>query len=214
MDVADIVALVDDHGFADIASVTKVDFINAAIRDICDLEPWPFLNKSATLNFNGSSATPTNMPADFGHVRFLQWVATRAPIRPQEREEMLWNSLDLSLVGVPTFYYFDGTTLKLWPIPASGTGTVLMDYGALQADVTASSVEADILIPPRFHDLIWISTLINLYLKDDDPEMALAYQGLLDRKLQRARASIWRQQVQEHPVVKWIDVDDYDNELY
>jgi len=71
LNVSDLLAEISNHGFSDSATTTQMFALNSAYWDACGREEWPFLKKSATLTFNGSASTPTNLPSDFHAVQAL-----------------------------------------------------------------------------------------------------------------------------------------------
>jgi len=64
MDVSEIIDDLEDHGFEDTSEARKLAALNDTLWDVTGREPWPFLEKSVALSFNGSSSTPTNLPSD------------------------------------------------------------------------------------------------------------------------------------------------------
>ena len=61
MTAAEIIAEIDDAGFDDKDTSIKLSALNEVYWEVCGLEPWPFLEKTVTLAFDGSSGVPTNL---------------------------------------------------------------------------------------------------------------------------------------------------------
>lgn len=218
MNVSDIIAELGNHGFTDSATTTMMFAINSAYWDVCGRQEWPFLMKSATLSFNGSTSTSTNLPSDFHAVQAMQvngfatfdgW--TDGTIRHERYDDMLNNYLGASTqpVDVPRFFYFIGTQLNFYPIPPSTT-TVLMSYIATPADLQSSDVEATILIPKQFHR----STLLNgalyrLYAMEDDTDLAAGFQQFYEQGIQQMQHWASKLQFQRGDVVHQVEHDRY-----
>src|SRR5690242_11248402 len=107
MNVSDMLDELSDYGFTDTSVVRKINHINYAIRDICGREPWPFLEASTTLNFDGTNDTPTNMPSNIRAVLRITEVATGrrlSPVRLDDLEDSY--SAQLTTVAAPQVYWW------------------------------------------------------------------------------------------------------------
>ena len=170
--VADILNDLNDFGFADTSTTSKLARINDSIRDICKRKAWPFLETSTTLTFDGTNAKPSNLPALFR--------ASRAVVDPTNGRTIHWvrldalekqNALLITQTGDPLVYYFEGRNLQVAPIPPSSQ-TLRLRYYQFHPLVDATTLESGILIPPDGHWAITLGTLIKLYAQDDDPQMS------------------------------------------
>ena len=120
--VAEIITEMGDWGFADYSSTRKVSAINNAYWDVAGREPWPFLEKEINLNFDGSSATPSNAPSDLSAVLKITNIATGQRLTPCRLDDLEDNwSQQISQVGTPFVYYFLKDTLKTVPISSAAT---------------------------------------------------------------------------------------------
>lgn len=209
MDIADILTELSDHGFEDTTDAEKLNCINDTLWDIESREPWPFLEKTTTLNFDGTSAAPTNLPADFKAVMWLYDNTAGVSIWP-ERLSTIRNraATQLAQVADPSWYYFVGSSLRLWPTPGVSTGRYQLDYLATQQAVNATSVAADILLPPRHHRAIVLGTLWRLYKKEDDPDNGNMFQIDYENRIQQMREDLFRRQYQRADQIFVIDEDD------
>lgn len=208
MDAATLLSTLDEHGFQNRATAIKLAFLNETYFDICSLEAWPFLQATATLSFNGSSPTPTNLPSDFGDVVFMQDVATRGSIDPIELQDYRWYGYDPAETGDPLYYYFIGDTIYFHPIPPSGSNTVRLDYLKIPTALAADTTEVNILIPKRHHDILWLGAIIKLQGQDDDETLMPVYTHMFDKKLSRMRADLWRKQYQRPDNIKNVEWSD------
>lgn len=209
MTAAEILSLIDNHGFVDTDEADKLIAINDALWDICSREPWPFLEKSVTFTFNGSSATPTNFPSDFKSALSVvdtQYPRRLYPLRIEDFRSKLGSVSDNS--GDPTYYYFLDRSFFVWPIPASTNTTTVMTYIARQAELTADSVEADILLPIEHHTLLVDGALSRLYFEDDDPEYAADRMQAFEKRLQTMRGELWKVQYDRADTIEITDDDD------
>lgn len=211
MDVATIIDLLDEYGFADSDAGLKLQAIQGAIWKIEGSKPWPFLEASVDLNFDGSSGTATNLPADFRAALRLKDLSTGdriTPVRLDDAEDHIGK--DYSETGNPAFYYFEGGQLKVWPLPVSGNGRLRLKYVRWSAAVTATSPESDILIPKQYHEAILYGALLRLLDSEDDPELSVRFQGHFDLHLQQMETTLFQLQFDRPDVIAITDPDDWD----
>lgn len=209
MDVSEIIQELNNHGFEDTDSTQKMLVINDTLWDIESREPWPFLEKTTTLNFNGSSEIPTNMPTDFKAVMWLYDTVNAVTLQP-ERLSTIRDRFGASLTQVtdPLMYYFVGSSMRLYPVPPSATGRYRLDYFATQPELTSSDVEASILLPKRHHRIISLGALWRLYKLEDDPENAQQFQEDYEGRITTMREDLFRRQHQRADQIFVTDEDD------
>lgn len=231
MQVSDITQELADHGFGNTVTTTRqLWFINDTIWDICSREKWPFLEKSVTLTFSGSSATATNWPSDFKATLSMVNTANGQVVQP-ERVEFLdkRNAMNLTQGGPPVWYFFigsggtsagdaeapvgDSAACNFWPIPGSGD-VVLMRYMAQHPQVAANTTESGILIPPQHHRAISLGALWKCFDQEDDPDMAMRYQTLYENRIESMKRDIFMRQYDRPDRVYVIGYDDYDQDFY
>lgn len=208
--VSELLTSINNHGFTDTETSEKLQAINDANWDICSREPWPFLEKSLALTFNGSSAQPTNFPADFKAMLSVvdtQFPRRLYPIRIEDFRSQLGN--DQTHAGDPVYYYFLSRAFFVWPVPPSTNTTTVMTYVARQTKLVEASVEADILLPKEHHIAILDGALSRLYFQDDDPELAADRKQAFEGRIQTMRDDIWKVQYDRADTIEIVDVDDY-----
>ena len=207
--VSDMLSFIDDHGFEDANSNTKLDALNTAIADFNAREPWPFLEaQPVTLTFNGTSSVPTNLPSDFGAVLTLVDPNTGRLIMPERIDNLEKEAAQLTTQtgSDPIFYYFIGGQLNFAAIPGASF-TARLRYLRVQPEVTGSSTSADIFLPTR-HWMAYIEGALSiLYDQDDDPEMAVRMQTRLEARVERIRNELWGQQYDRSDSVRMTDPD-------
>lgn len=211
MDVATITDLLDEYGFADSDAGLKLQAIQGAIWEIEGRKPWPFLETFTTLNFDGSSGTATNLPANLRYTLRLKDLSTGArilPVREEDAEDHI--GLDYTENGDPSFYYFEGGQLKVWPLPPSSTGRLRLKYGRWSEPITAASPESAILIPKYYHEAILYGALLRLLDSEDDPELSVRYQGHFDLRLQQMETTLFQLQFDRPDSIQITDPDDWD----
>lgn len=209
MDVSEILTELTDHGFEDTSTERKLAKVNDALWDIESREPWPFLEKTATLNFNGASPAATNLPADFKAVLWLYDNTNGVTLWPERLStvrDRYGNTINQ--VSDPASYYFVAGELRLYPVPASSTGRFQLDYMATQTEVTENTLQAAILIPPRHHQAIVLGALWRLYKMEDDPENGNAFQIDYENRLQQMHEDLFRRQYQRSDQIFVVDEDD------
>lgn len=209
MTVAEILEELVAYGFEDTSTETKLRKINTTLWDIESREPWPFLEKTVALNFDGSSPTPTNMPSDYKATLWLYDNTNGMSLWP-ERSSTIRGRFGnvITQVSDPFSYYFIGNTLKLYPVPPAATGRYQLDYIATQPEVDETTVEAGIMLPVRHHDAILLGTLWNLYKMEDDPENGNMFQIDYENKIQSMHEDIFRRQYQRADQIFIVDEDD------
>jgi hypothetical protein len=208
MTVAEILTELVNHGFEDETTEQKLFVINDTLYDIESREPWPFLEKTTTLDFNGTSPTPTNMPADYKAVLWLFDNSNLVSLWPERLSTVRDRFSPLTTVSDPTVYYFVGTQLRLYPTPGVSTGRYQLDYVATQQEVGENTPEADILLPKRHHRAIVLGALHRLYYMEDDPENGQIFDQKYEERLMRMHEDVFRRQYQRADQIFVIDEDD------
>jgi hypothetical protein len=211
MNVSDIITVLNNHGFEDTDSTQKLFAINNAIWDFCQREPWPFLIKSLGLNFDGTNPYPSNMPADFKAVDWITDTVTGESIWPERLSTIRDRyGAQMSTTGAPFSFYFVGTQLRLYPVPPATIGRFLLDYHAWQQPLLDTSLEAAVIIPPRYHEVIVDGALQRLYKMDDDPELGAVKQQDFENRIQAIRSDAFSQQYVRGDRIYTLDIDELD----
>lgn len=206
MNVADMLADINFHGFDDTPVDQKLRVLNDTIWDIDSREKWPYLIKSKTLDFDGASPTPTTPLTDMKAVQWISDPVTGEAVWSERLENIRSKYAGTETnVDVPFKFYFVGQQLRFYPTPPASTGRFLLDYVAIQPAITETSVEADILLPARHQRIIVLGALVKLYAGDDDPELASEKQQEFDYRLSNMRNELLIQQYQRSDAV--IDVN-------
>lgn len=190
MDMAAIMEELADHGFNDTSEQRKLDVINDTYFDVCSREAWPFLEKQINLSFTGND-TASNFPADFSKLISLVEPTTGSVIKPTRLDDFANNFTLVTDTGAALRYYFLGNSLRINPKPPSGS-TLVLNYTANPEPLVPASDESDILIPPRHHRVLSLGSLVKLYLMEDDPELAQAFQAQFEARIQTMRADLWQ----------------------
>ncbi len=210
MDIATLIDLLDEFGFADSDSGLKLQAIQGAIWQIEGIKPWPFLETFTTLDFSGSSGVATNLPVDLRYTLRLKDLSTGArilPVREEDAEDHI--GLDYTLNGDPSFYYFEGIQLKVWPLPVSSTGRVRLKYGRWSGAVSAASPETDILIPKQYHEAILYGALLRLLDSEDDQELSVRFQGHYETWIEQMATTLFQRQFDRPDSIVITDPDDW-----
>lgn len=207
--VQDMIDEFNDHGFTDTSITRKVAVINDTLWDICSREPWPFLEKTTTLDFDGTNPNPTNQPADFKAVLSLIRTDNGDPLDPERRDvlERKYGGV-LTSAGQPVAYYFLGNQLRVFYVPGAGTGVLRLDYLAQQNALTQASLETDILLPAQHHRVIVLGALYKLYDMDDDFDIGASFQQQYEDRILKMRGDIWVRQYDRPDRI--YGIDDFD----
>lgn len=199
----------NDHGFTDTSITRKVAMVNDTIWDICSREPWPFLEKSAQLDFDGTTPVPTNQPSDFKAVLSLKRNDNGDPLDPERYDVMQrkWGAV-LNQPGQPVIYYFLGSQLNVWYMPNPGTSVLTLEYLAQHPVLTSASVETDILLPKEHHRAIALGAMYKLYDMDDDFDIGASFQAQYEDRISKMRNDLWQRQYDRPERI--YGIDDFD----
>lgn len=207
MDVADLLTIVDNHGFTDTDEADKLAALNETYWDVCGREPWRFLEKSVDLDFDGTSGVSTTTVDDLRAVLLAYRTVDGLTLRPQRADDFYANfAANLTDGGDPYIYYFDfGGQIKFYPVPPESTGGVVLKYLQIPAELTADSVSSEIVLPSRYHRAVLANgTLYKLYIQEDDTDLSAYFERLYEKALNTMREDLWKQQYDEpeyiHPV--------------
>lgn len=207
MDAQAMIAELNDHGFTDESTTAKVRVLQHSVWDIEGREPWPFIEKSTTVAFDGINASPSNLPADFRAVtRFTLTGGQRLRAVGMDEFEDLAHG-DYSGVGTSRVFWFDGLAPQVWPIP-SATVTATLRYIRWSIAITDTSLETDFLIPKYFHRLIVYGALWKLYDMEDDPELAQRFEQHYENGIAQMRAAMWARQFDQSDHIRMVDPDE------
>jgi hypothetical protein len=209
MDVSEMITDLGDHGFTDTGTTTKVRVLQDTIWEIEGLRPWPFLETTTDLTFDGASPVPSNFPADFKAALKLRDIQRNVALNPLDKNDLENHAYDLTNVRVPEVYYPIASQLELWPIPPAST-TVRMRYLKSSAAINSGSVASAILIPARHHRVVVLGALVRLYDMEDDPELAVRFEGHYENRLLKMIEDIFRKQYDRPDFVRVDDPDSWD----
>lgn len=208
MDMPGLLNVLDGHGFVDTSATDKVNIINDVVWDVCSRESWPFLEKSVSLTFDGTNGNPSNWPTDVGQVLDVIDTVSGFKLAPSRIEEVRDNyPLLLTTKGIGFLYYFLASQLFVYPIPIATT-TMLMVYEQIPAALTAVSVESAIVIPPRWHSVIYTGALAQLYDREDDPELSVKQEARFEKKLLLMRYQAFKRQIDSSDTIQITDYED------
>lgn len=208
MTVAELIEVVDDHGFDDLKLTRKVQVINGALRDVASREAWSVLTTFASLAMvNG---VPTSPPTDVQAVLAAHnELGTRLTFT--RLDDLYDMAGTFTQTGPARYYYIDtGGAIKTWP---TGSTTLQLHYTRMPALVTEASAESAIWLPPEFHETVVIpGALAPLYRQTDDPGFAGVFQNLFEHGIQNARVRLHVQQYSDtdfiHPTSEDWYLDD------
>lgn len=189
-----MISELDDHGFADTGESRKVAVINDTLWDIESRHPWPFLETEDTaFSLTADDNAPT-LPTGFSKMLSFtipDLALVLQPMRLDTATKSLAGKEDET--GIPYLYYFVGSELRIWKTP-SETFTAKIRYLQTQTELTAASVETDILLPARHHRLAVLGSLYKLYTMEDDPELARAFLDQYETRLELIREDLFKRQ--------------------
>lgn len=195
-------------GYEDTDINVKMRVINFSIQKIANRKPWPWLEKVVNLTFDGINATPTNQPADLRQTLKLLDTGTgkRVRYKPVDEIEDQYGA-NLTDSGTPQFYYFEGVTLKVWPVPPAQT--LRLRYIRLHPAVVQADPESAILIPTNGHEAVVFRAVMRLADLEDDDEIAARMDPLFEREMVELDEVLAMQQYDTNDHIIVVDWDDY-----
>lgn len=187
-------------------------WLNQAYREICNLQPWPFLTaevvgSSLTLTQGGAGLPPTGGLAVPGlrRIRYVTDGSTGAypgaPLKKVLMEDLLRDGYDLTLSGSPDYYYvLNGTAVASYPLGSS----IRVGYIKRTDPMVADADEP--LFDEEYHDLIVDRAMIKAYKDSDNFEAASS----LREEYNAGLAAMAEDYMLDSRDVQYIDVNPYD----
>ena len=219
MDVPTILDITTAYGFETDDELTddrKVEAINEAYNDICTREDWPFLegmDTAATFVAANNGLLTLSNNDSVGQVKAMYVAGSpRQTLEPRLLEDLFdgaaISASVLETAGTPQWYYFLADAIYCAPPPVADT-VVSIFYQKDVNVLTATSLEAEILIPARWHrSVLVIGTLMRLAMMQDDVDMANAYERVYEKALAYMVDAVFSRQTQR---TQYIHVNDPDN---
>lgn len=212
-DVSEILSELGDHGFSDTSTTRKVGVINDTIWEICARSPWPFLEKTVDLTFNGISAVPTNVPSDLRAILGLAMKTDGRMLSYYRIEEVdkLFGTSGVDTTGTVFGWYQQAGVPTFVQIPNT-SDSIRMRYIMIPPKITDTTLEAGIIIPPRHHRVITLGSLYKLYDMEDDPDLSARFETHYENRIQMMTDDLWHQQYDqpEYIVISDPEFDSYD----
>ena len=175
------------RGFHYLPSSRADSYIDSAYRlDICEDEPWFFLEATAT------GTAPLTI-SDLRTIEYVIDLTNVEKLQPllQARITDDWNP-DLTETGTPSLYYVTkGTTVNVFPVAAD---EIQVNYWKVPPKLTGTD---EPLLPERWHSLIVDGAVARAYSESDDYELAQAARSEFEARLQQMRESLESQQRDE-----------------
>lgn len=205
--VSDMLSELDDHGFEDTGQTRKVSILNDVANDVNSRNPWKFLRAETTLTLTAGDDSPT-MPADYRQALGITLPDVQVTLIPDDVRAIRKTYRGDTVPAQPFMYYFVGETLRVYPVPDQ-TYNAVLDYVRNQPLLTGSSVEADILLPPRHHRVLVLGALSRLYAMEDDTELSSLFGNQFEARILTMTEDLTAEQY-DRPM-RVIDVyDEYD----
>ena len=210
MNLGQMIEEMQDHGFEDTSVQRLTGFLNDAYYDICSREPWPFLEKSTTVDTVAGTDT-LSVPSDFNKALRLVIDSQAQYLEPARLDDVTSRFAGLlTNTGLPFLYYFIGDTVKVYPIPDSAY-TVTLRYMAVPTEL--SNNDDTPILPSRHHRAIVLGALVAAYRMDDDPENAAVFEQQFEKRIATMGEDVWKKQYDRPERVYTLfdnDADEFD----
>lgn len=171
MTFAELKTELEARGFDYLSDTRQGYFLNRAYHRVCDREPWPFLEGTATgtspLTISDARAVLSVVSTTSAEV--LQWEDIRT-LRESDPS--------LSQSGVPYCWYFEGTDLTAYP---SSSDTLSVRYIKVPTDLTNNSDEP--VFPARYHYALVDGACTYAYRDSDNLEAASATEDEFEKAI-------------------------------
>jgi hypothetical protein len=199
----------DVYGYKKISDVVKLQFINDAYYEVTSREPWTFMTKTNTVSTSNGVNTVT-LPTDFSKVRSIVDTTNGNPLIPERADTINKRFVGALTSGnVPKYYYFEGNTIRLFPVP-NGVFSLTVQYVAAPTALIQGGTEASILVPPRHHRLLVVGALERLAKLESEWDAAQAHRAEFDLRLEEARQDFTTQQYDRPDYIDVVDPADWD----
>lgn len=191
MNLGDMILEIQDHGFEDTSVERLTGFLNDAYYDICSRQPWPFLEKSTTVNTVAAQET-LDVPADFDKALRLAIDSQAQTLQPARLDDVTsrFNGA-LTDSGLPFLYFFVASAVHLYPIPDT-VYTITLRYLATPTEL-ANNTDTP-LLPTKHHRAIVLGALVDAYRMEDDPGNADIFEQQFEKRIATMAEDIWKRQ--------------------
>lgn len=215
MTLNDMIEELQDHGFEDTTDTRLTAFLNDAYWDIASREPWPFLEASSSAITTTAGSADITEPTDFGQVISMVIDSNGVNLMPK-RADWINKTFSGALTsqGIPSYYYFIGNQIKLYPVP-DATYTITLQYLSVPAALEAGSDTP--ILPARHHRTLVLGALVSAYNMEDDGEQADRFERQYEKRITMMRNDLWTRQLDQPDQMQtgWWDDDasypfDYD----
>jgi hypothetical protein len=155
-------------------------WINQSYLGLCEIYPWPFLEKTAT------GSAPVEIPDARAVLSVNAEDATGLVYL--DRRTLIDKVSDLDLPGSPAWYYLEGydpLTVNAYP-----AGPVTLDVRYLFVPPVLVNPQDRPIFPERFQELIVDGAVLKGYRDLDNWEAYQGMRGEHDRELQEMAASL------------------------
>ena len=173
-------------------STTKARFLAAINRHYRRLASLPGLQhlRDTTTTFSSVANQSLYQISSVAKIKRIWDAATRRYLNPMSMQQYRQLEQDATNnTGVPLFWIWRGTTggssptfdIYLWQTPSS----VLTYTADITSTLTALSADADVpILPPDFHDLLFLGALVDEYRHLDDSRLNVADKQFSERERQ------------------------------
>jgi len=166
-----------DYLNQDAAGTTRAKrWLNEAyIEDVCDEQPWPFLETTVT------GTAPLSI-ADVKDVLYVVDTTNKTRLSSTDIRDVVDVDTDPLTAGTPHSYYLNGAS-SLAVYPTNTTVSLSVRYVKVPAELSA---DGDVpVLPARFHPMIVDGAMVRAYRDNDEWEAAGQAQQAFDARLGR-----------------------------
>lgn len=194
--VADILVEMNSHGFEDIAPAQLLYFINDAYYELCS-QPYPFLERSASVTMVSGSATIPIVDADSHTVNKIisitndtQGFALR-PIRLDTLNKQFTGAL--TQAGAPAYYYRLNGAILGYPVNNTAD-TLTCQYTITPKELGIADTP---VVPIQFRRIITNGALYRAYMMNDDVDIAQYFKKEVQEHTIKAQEDFYRIQTDQ-----------------
>ncbi len=188
-----------DAAFSIITDASWKDYVNEAYREVCSLEPWPFLETASTSTTIAAGVRYFTLPTNAWKVNALWDSTNKIPLEPITNISQVFDEFpNQDETGVPVLYRVRGTRVEVYPLPTTLT-TYTVQYEAYPGDLSA---DGDLpALPTQYHHILSNLAVAKAYRDDGNFDAAQSYEAEAGVILEAMRRDLLAPRTERYPSI-------------
>lgn len=172
-------------------------YINDAMHTVDAWEDWPYLAATTT------GVAPMTI-TDLQTVMTVATIANNCTLYPRDRRDLREEFVDLTLPGIPQYFYLVNNVINVYPVSTSTTLTV--DYQKVEPDLSSNTDTP--LMPDRYRYCIVEYVVTRCARDESDVQGQQVAQAAGDLIVSQMTADLLKQQHQRSQDIVWMSGTD------